>query len=186
MSPLPRAVALPWMMSNHDHLNASRAEELVRLAGGTARVARLLEQEQTEVVRWHFAGLEDSFLAVRLQNLAAQTTRARGRPRRSELMSLGEIKASVQRLGGVPKASEKLAVHPRMLRRYVRGDTVPPIKVVSRLRELTAPTAPPSQAKSAKERRQQLRQLAPPSLMLPLEWPSAKKVSHLQGADSLP
>lgn len=171
------------MMSNHDHLNASRPAELVRLAGGTARVARLLEQAQTEVVRWHFAGLEDASLAVRLENLVSQTTRARGRPRRSELMSLSEIKASVQRLGGVPKASKRLAVHPRMLRRYVRGDTVPPIEVVSRLRELVPP-AP--QAPSAKERRQQLRQLVPPTLTLPLEWPSAKKVSHLQGAESLP
>jgi hypothetical protein len=178
------------MMSNHDHLNASRAAELVRLAGGTARVARLLEQAQTEVVRWHFAGLEDASLAVRLENLVSQTTRARGRPRRSELMSLSEIKASVQCLGGVPKASKRLAVHPRMLRRYVRGDTVPPIEVVSRLRELVppAPQAPSAkaQAPSAKERRQQLRQLVPPTLTLPLEWPSAKKVSHLQGAESLP
>ena len=52
-------------------------------------------------------------------------------------MEPGDLKALVERSGGVPAVSLKLALHPRTLRRYVRGDTVPPTEVVARLRDLS-------------------------------------------------
>lgn len=126
------------VMTRLDFLSASRAEELVRLAGGTARVARLLGLEEALVVRWHFDGISEALWAVGLENLAHETDRSRGRPRRSTLMEPGDLKALVERAGGVPAVSLRLALHPRTLRRYVRGDTVPPTDVVARLRDLLA------------------------------------------------
>jgi hypothetical protein len=160
-------------MSNRDALTAARVDELVRLAGGTDAVAQSLRVSSDEVVGWHFAGLDDATLAIHLVNLAAFATRPQGRPRRSALLDASDVKAAVERLGGVERAAEVLTVHPRTLRRYLRGDTLPGRDVADALRRVVHGLADePGAEHGAQQARpraswEQL-QLVPPALTTPL------------------